>query len=65
MRLTCLAMALICLTALFVAAQDNADRDVQSKTIALEKAWNQAYKSGDRKALDALLDNQIVLELVS
>jgi ketosteroid isomerase-like protein len=61
MRLTCLAMALICLTALFVAAQDNADRDVQSKIIALEKAWNQAYKSGDRKVLDALLDNQVVL----
>jgi ketosteroid isomerase-like protein len=61
MRLTCLAMALICLTALFVAAQDNADRDVQSKIIALEKAWNLAYKAGDRRALDALLDNQIVL----
>ena len=61
MRLTGLSMALICVTALLVAAQDNADRDVQSKIIALEKAWNQAYKSGDRKALDALLDNQIVL----
>jgi len=27
----------------------------------LEKAWNQAYKIGDIKALDALLDNAIVL----
>jgi ketosteroid isomerase-like protein len=61
MRLTGLSIALICVTALFMAAQDNADRDVQSKIIALEKAWNRAYKSGDRKALDALLDNQIVL----
>jgi len=61
MRLTGLSMALICVTGLLVAAQDNADRDVQSKIIALEKAWNQAYKGGDRKALDTLLDNQIVL----
>ncbi|HZE26386.1 MAG TPA: nuclear transport factor 2 family protein, partial [Terriglobales bacterium] len=34
---------------------------VQSKIIALEKAWNQAYKIGDIKALDALLDNAVVL----
>jgi len=41
-------------------AQDS-DPAVQSKIIALEKAWNQAYKIGDIKALDALLDNAIVL----
>ena len=54
-------MALIGGAALLVTAQDNADRDVQSKIVALEKAWNQAYKSGDHRALDRLLDNQIVL----
>jgi ketosteroid isomerase-like protein len=34
---------------------------IQSKIVALEKAWNQAYKAGDTKALDELLDNSIVL----
>ncbi len=34
---------------------------VRSKIIALEKAWNQAYKLGDRRALDGILDDQIVL----
>ena len=33
----------------------------QSRIVALEKAWNQAYKLGDRKALDELLDDQIVI----
>jgi hypothetical protein len=27
----------------------------------LEKAWNQAYKLGDKRALDRILDDQIVL----
>jgi ketosteroid isomerase-like protein len=45
---------------LSLRAQDS-DSAVQSKIIALEKAWNQAYKIGDIKALDALLDNAIVL----
>ena len=61
MTLTRLLMVLFCVTALLVTAQDNVDRDVRSKIIALEKAWNQAYKIGDRRALDILLDNQIVL----
>ena len=47
-------------TSLFVHAQES-DAAVQSKIIALEKAWNQAYKIGDTKALDALLDDAIVL----
>jgi ketosteroid isomerase-like protein len=44
-----------------VPAQDNTDSSVQSKIVALEKAWNQAYKLGDTRALDNLLDGQIVL----
>ena len=42
-------------------AQEPSDAAVQSKIVALEKAWNQAYKAGDAKALDVLLDNAIVL----
>ncbi len=53
-------LVLLATTSLFVRAQDN-DAAVQSKIIALEKAWNQAYKIADTKALDALLDNAIVL----
>jgi ketosteroid isomerase-like protein len=59
MRLTSFWLAFICAASLVIAGQD--DSSVQSKIIALEKAWNQAYKAGDRKALDGILDDQIVL----
>jgi len=43
----------------FVSAQENsADA---SKIVAMEKAWNQAFKLRDTKAIDALLDDSIVL----
>jgi len=61
MRLTSFLLALVCTTAAIVAAQKDTGSDVQSKIIALEKAWNQAYKLGDVRALDTLLDDQIVL----
>jgi len=61
MRLTSFSLALVCAAATLVLAQDNADPAVQSKIIALEKAWNQAYKLGDIRALDTLLDDRIVL----
>jgi ketosteroid isomerase-like protein len=61
MKSTGFLMALLCATALFVPAQDDAGPDVQTKIIALEKAWNQAYKLGDTRALGALLDDEIVL----
>jgi ketosteroid isomerase-like protein len=54
-------MALLCATALPALAQDASDSGTKSKIIAMEGAWNQAYKSADAKALDALLDNAIVL----
>jgi len=60
MRSTACLLVLLGTTSLFVSAQEN-DPAVQSKIIALEKAWNQAYKIGDTKALDALLDDAIVL----
>jgi ketosteroid isomerase-like protein len=59
MKLTVLLMMLVCAPALFVSAQD--DAGVQSKIIALEKAWNQAYKLGDKNAISAILDDAIVI----
>jgi ketosteroid isomerase-like protein len=52
---------LVCLSAVSTPmfAQDGAES--QSKIIALENAWNRAYKSGDAKALDSLLDDSVVL----
>ena len=61
MRLGACLMIVVCATAVFVRAQDTSDSAVRSKIIALEKAWNQAYKAGDTRALDSILDNQIVL----
>jgi ketosteroid isomerase-like protein len=51
--------AALLLAASLVAAQSNSS--VAAKITALEKAWNQAYKAADRRALDAILDNHIVL----
>jgi ketosteroid isomerase-like protein len=42
------------------SAQDD-DSAVRAQILGLEKAWNQAYKSGDVKALSAILDNSLVL----
>ena len=61
MRFIALLIVLVGATALIGVAQDEADRIVQSKIIALEKAWNQAYKLGDKRALGRILDDQIVL----
>jgi ketosteroid isomerase-like protein len=61
MRPTSFLLAFLCATALFAPAQGDIDPSVKSKIIALEKAWNQAYKLEDTRALDALLGNEIVL----
>src|SRR6266849_3323269 len=53
-------LALICATALLVSAQDE-DAAARSQVLALEKAWNLAYKAGDTKALASILDNSLVL----
>lgn len=52
----CLALALV-LTGSAVA-QDNS---VESRIIAIEKAWNQAYKFRDKRALGTILHDSIVL----
>jgi len=57
----------LCAASLLAGAQghsehsEHSDASIQGKITALEKLWNQAYKSGDTKALDALLDDSIVL----
>ena len=61
MRFSACLMIVVCATAFFVRAQDDPDSAVRSKIVALEKAWNQAYKAGDIRALDSILDNEIVL----
>jgi len=61
MKLTGFLTAFVCAASLLAAGQNDSTSDVQSRIVALEKAWNQAYKLGDRKALDALLDDQIVI----
>jgi ketosteroid isomerase-like protein len=56
-----LLMVFVCSASLILSAENDSDGAVQSKIIALEKAWNQAYKLGDKRALDRILDDQIVL----
>jgi ketosteroid isomerase-like protein len=51
----------ICATAIGLAAQTESESATRSKIVALEQLWNQAYKSGDTKALDSILDDAIVL----
>ena len=43
------------------SAQDEAANANASKIMAMEKAWNQAFKLRDTKAIDALLDDSVVL----
>src|ERR1700726_1120631 len=60
MRILCLLAVVIALL-LPASTQDNSETAAVSKIIALEKAWNQAFKSRDLKAIDALLDDRAVL----
>jgi ketosteroid isomerase-like protein len=51
----------LCIAFVLVAADEDREAGVRSKIVALEKAWNQAYKMGDTKSLDAILDDHMVL----
>ncbi len=55
------AMFLLLTSSIGVLAQSGSDAAIQSKIIALEQLWNQAYKSADIKALDSILDDRVVL----
>jgi ketosteroid isomerase-like protein len=59
MRWTAFFIILMC--TITPLAQDDADAAVRSKVVALEKAWNQAYKLRDTRALSALLDSSLIL----
>jgi ketosteroid isomerase-like protein len=54
-------LILLCSTTAKVSAQDSSEAAARAQVLALEKAWNQAYKAGDVKALSAILDNSLVL----
>jgi ketosteroid isomerase-like protein len=61
MRLTGILLLFLSTTSPAVLAQAGPDAATQSKIVALEQLWNQAYKSGDTKALESILDDSIVL----
>jgi ketosteroid isomerase-like protein len=61
MRRTWAVMMLICAASGWGLAQSDTDSATKTKIVALEQLWNQAYKSGDIKALDSILDDAIVL----
>jgi len=56
-----IGLSIIFLTAAALCAAQDTEAATKSKIIALEQLWNQAYKAGDTKALDSILDNAIVL----
>jgi len=60
MKSVVFAAAAIGVMALSAFAQDDTAA-TKSRIMALEQAWNQAYKSADAKALDSILDSSIVL----
>ena len=53
MRWAAFLIVLLAVPQLF--AQSDSDDAAKAKVIALEKAWNQAYKAGDTKALGGLI----------
>jgi ketosteroid isomerase-like protein len=61
MKPVAILLLLLCGTSLLVAGQDDSESATKTKIAALEGLWNQAYKAGDVKALDQILDSGIVL----
>jgi ketosteroid isomerase-like protein len=61
MRFIACLIALGCVAFPSVSAQDDSGSASRSKIVALEKAWNQAYKLRDTKAIGAILDDNIVI----
>src|SRR5271170_4350454 len=53
-------VSLLSATAILASAQED-ESTARAQVLGLEKAWNQAYKAGDIKALAAILDNSLVL----
>ncbi|MGA7695216.1 MAG: nuclear transport factor 2 family protein [Candidatus Sulfotelmatobacter sp.] len=59
MKVLCFC-ALVGVLAVPLFAQEN-NSSTESKIIAIEKAWNQAYKLRDKKALSGILHDSMVL----
>jgi ketosteroid isomerase-like protein len=60
LRIRCLLTVALALV-VTVSAQDDSETVAVSRIIALEKAWNQAFKERDLRAIDELLDDRVVL----
>lgn len=52
--------ALICVLVASLIGQDQAS-SAESRIIAMEKAWNQAFKFRDKKALDEILHESVIV----
>jgi ketosteroid isomerase-like protein len=61
MRLAGAVLITVCATAPWILGQPETEAATKSKIVALEQLWNQAYKAGDTKALDSILDDAIAL----
>jgi ketosteroid isomerase-like protein len=59
MKVLC-SCALVAVVFASLVAQDNSG-SIESKIVAMEKAWNQAYKFRDKKALGEILHDSMVL----
>jgi ketosteroid isomerase-like protein len=58
--LALLILILLCAATAPAPAQED-EETARAQVLALEKAWNQAYKAADVKALSVILDNSLVL----
>ena len=56
-----IGLVIFCALIAAVGYAQDSEEATKSKIVALEQLWNQAYKSGDAKALDSILDEGIVL----
>jgi ketosteroid isomerase-like protein len=59
MAMVTIGITLFASPALIFAQNDEAT--ARAQVLALEKAWNQAFKAADIKALDSILDNSLIL----
>ncbi len=60
MRRLMLIALLVCAGTSAVRAQGNSDADAESKIVAMEHVWAQAYMAKDPKALARMLDDAFV-----
>ena len=60
-RTVSLILILLCRAPSLIRAEKTPTPRFVLGSLALERAWNQAYKLGDTKALSAILDSSIVL----